>query len=235
MPASLVVRERGTRTRMLSPPLSSHSDCSPSAKTKTRQRNRSKRACRTCAPMPAALMPGPAWPAAFSGWAQYGYCASHSRWFWGLRLHLVCTLHGLPVAFALTGAKADERETLPGMLTADPALAAARPGQVIIGDKNYYGRDFETALAAAELTLLRPARKGEPQRAGSQFFKPLRQVIESVNDTFKGQLDLERHGGRTPQGVTARVLQRILALTAAIWHNDATGQPVMRSLLAYDH
>jgi hypothetical protein len=39
-------------------------------------------------------------------------------------------------------------------------------------------------------------RKGEPPRAGSQFFRPLRQVIESVNDTFKGQLDLERHGGQ---------------------------------------
>jgi hypothetical protein len=170
-----------------------------------------------------------------AGWAEYGYCASHSRWFWGLRLHLVCTLHGLPVAFALTGAKADERETLLGILAADPSLAEARPGQVIIGDKNYYGRDFEAALAGAGLTLLRPARKDEPERNGAQFFKPLRQVIESVNDTFKGQLDLERHGGNTPQGVTARVLQRILALTAAIWHNDATGQPVMRSLLAYDH
>jgi hypothetical protein len=32
-----------------------------------------------------------------AGWAEYGYCASHSRYFWGLRLHLVCTLHGLPV------------------------------------------------------------------------------------------------------------------------------------------
>ena len=30
-----------------------------------------------------------------AGWAQYGYCASHSRFFWGLRLHLVRTLHGL--------------------------------------------------------------------------------------------------------------------------------------------
>lgn len=170
-----------------------------------------------------------------AGWAEYGYCASHSRYFWGLRLHLVCTLHGLPVAFALTGAKADERETLAGMLASDPALAAARPGQVIIGDKNYYGRDFEAALARASLRLLRPARKGEPERAGTQFFKPLRQVIESVNDTLKGQLDLERHGGHTPQGVTARILQRILALTAAIWHNDATGQPVMRSLVAFDH
>ena len=80
-----------------------------------------------------------------------------------------------------------------------------------------------------------PARKGEPEPAGRQYFKPLRQVIESVNDTLKGQLDLERHGGRTVDGVTVRILQRILALIAAIWHNDATGQPVMRSLMAYDH
>ncbi len=168
-----------------------------------------------------------------AGWAEYGYCASHSRYFWGLRLHLVCTLHGLPVAFALTGAKADERQVLLDIL-ADETLQG-RAGQIIIGDKNYYGRGFEAELAAARLVLLRPARKGEPGRAGTQFFKPLRQVIESINETLKGQLDLERHGGHTPAGVTARVLQRILALTAVIWHNDATGQPVMRSLVAYDH
>jgi hypothetical protein len=169
-----------------------------------------------------------------AGCAEYGYCASHSRYFWGLRLHLLTTLHGLPVGFALTGARADERQVLLDILD-DDALTAGRPGQVIIGDKNYYGRDFEAALAAAGLVLLRPARKGEPARPGARFFRPLRQIIESVNNTFKGQLDLERHGGHTRRGVITRVLQRILALTAAIWHNDHTGQPVMRSLVAYDH
>jgi hypothetical protein len=168
-----------------------------------------------------------------AGWAQYGYCASHSRWFWGLRLHLVCTLHGLPVGYALAGAKADERQVLLAILGHDDL--PPRPGQLIIGDKGYYGRDFESELAGQGLVLLRPARKGEPEPPGRQYFKPLRQVIESVNDTLKGQLDLERHGGRTVDGVTVRILQRILALTAAIWHNDATGQPVMRSLVAYDH
>jgi hypothetical protein len=170
-----------------------------------------------------------------AGWAEYGYCASHSRYFWGLRLHLVCTLTGLPVMFALAGAKADERETLLGMLGAARDVAAAHPGQVIIGDKNYFGRAFEAELAERELTLLRPVRKGEAGRAGQNLFKPLRQVIESVNWTFKGQLDLERHGGKTPEGIIARVLARVLALTAAIWHNDKTGRPVMRSLTAYDH
>jgi hypothetical protein len=170
-----------------------------------------------------------------AGWAEYGYCASHSRYFWGLRLHLVCTLGGLPILFALTGAKADERETLRDMLDTAPEVEAAHPGQTIIGDKNYYGREFERDLAERHLELLRPARKGEAERAGAHLFKPLRQVIESINQTFKGQLDLERHGGKSPAGVATRVLCRILALTAAIWHNDKTGQPVKRSLTAYDH
>jgi len=170
-----------------------------------------------------------------AGWAQYGYCASHSRYFWGLRLHLVCTLQGLPVGFALAGAKADEREVLLGILAADPALVAARPGQTLITDKHYYGRQFEGALAGQGVRLLRPARKGEPEPVAAHLFRPLRQVIESINQTFKGQLDLERHGGHTPAGVVVRVLQRILALTAAIWHNDHTDQPTARSLIAYDH
>jgi hypothetical protein len=170
-----------------------------------------------------------------AGWAEYGYCASHSRYFWGLRLHLACTLHGLPVMFAVAGAKADEREVLPGMLEADALLVSRRPGQTVIGDKNYFGRDFEKTIADSDLMLLRPVRKGEAPRAGKQLFKPLRQVIESVNQTLKAQLDLEGHGGRTEEGILARILYRLLALTAAIWHNDKTGQDVKRSLIAYDH
>ena len=63
-----------------------------------------------------------------AGWAEYGYCASHSRFFWGLRLHLVATVGGLPIGFALTGAKADERHTLLGILDTDAVLIAARAG-----------------------------------------------------------------------------------------------------------
>lgn len=172
---------------------------------------------------------------ALAGWAEYGYCASHSRYFWGLRLHLVCTIHGLPVGWALTGAKADEREVFDHIRTHTAALRHPRDQrQTVIADKNYFGRTFEAGLAADGIALLRPARKGETPRPGQRFFKPLRQIIESVNDTLKGQLDLEHHGGRTIAGVCTRVAQRILALTAAIWHNDQLGR-TRRSLIAYDH
>lgn len=57
-------------------------------------------------------------------------------------------------------------------------LAALVPGQTLIGDKNYYGRAFEANLARAGLRPLHPARRGEPEPPGRQFFKPLRQITE---------------------------------------------------------
>jgi len=84
-------------------------------------------------------------------------------------------------------------------------------------------------------TLIRPSYKNEPARPGQRFLRPLRQIIESINQTLKAQLDLERHAARSLAGVAARVLQRLLALTAAIWHNEHTNAHPLRSLTAYDH
>jgi len=171
-----------------------------------------------------------------AGYATYGYCASHSRFFWGLRLHLIATPSGLPVAYALTGAKTDERDTALAMIRLDPALAG-RPGQVLMADKGYRSAAFEAELNEAGITLIRPKVRAEKtERLHTQFLKPFRQIIESVNQTLKAQLDLERHGGRKPAGVCARILQRLLALTAAIWHNETSGTTgPARSLVAYDH
>src|SRR4029079_2838782 len=93
------------------------------------------------------------------------YCASHSRFFWGLRLHLVCALSGLPVAFALTGAKAHEPDIPLRMLDGGPDLLATHPAQTLMADKNYYGRQFETALADAGIDCCAlPPRQGNPVR-----------------------------------------------------------------------
>ena len=149
-----------------------------------------------------------------AGWATYGYCASHSRFFWGLRLHLITPPSGLPVAYALAGAKTDERDTALDMIALDPELH--RPGQTLMADKGYRRASFETALNDAGITLIRPSLRSEPTRPGQRFLRPFRQIIESVNDTMKGQLDLERHGGRKKPGVCSRVLQRLLALTLSM-------------------
>jgi hypothetical protein len=75
---------------------------------------------------------------------------------------LVCTLHGLPVAVALTGAKADERVVLLDLLTVESALVAARPGRVLLADNNYYGGELGRVLAGLGLRLLRPPARASP-------------------------------------------------------------------------
>ncbi|MER6237645.1 IS982 family transposase [Streptomyces clavifer] len=170
-----------------------------------------------------------------AGWAGYGYCASHSRFFWGLRLYLVCTPTGMPIMWALANPKIGEREVLAAMLEVDADLVAEREGILLISDKGFASKAFEKALAELGIELLRPSRKQEKQRYGEPMLKKVRQLIESVNDTLKGQLDLERHSGRTFEGVAVRVAQRVLAMAAGIWHNNRIGAPVTRSLIAYDH
>jgi Transposase DDE domain len=170
-----------------------------------------------------------------AGWAGYGYCASHSRRFWGLRLHLVTTVHGLPVALALANPKVDEREVLVDLVSLHPAMFHHPDGLVLVVDKGYRDRATETWLNDDNITVVRPAYSNETPRPGRALLRAVRQTIESVHDTLKDQLGLEDHGGRTSAGVSVRILQRVLALTAAIWHNWRTGQPIMRSLTAYDH
>jgi len=167
-----------------------------------------------------------------AGHAGYGYCASHSRYFWGFRLYLVCTPDGMPVIWGLANPKLGEREVTEALLRQDRHLIA--PGQIIVGDKGFAGREFE-AFITGELGghLIRPDRKNETPRFGK--LGGIRQWVESVFDTLKGQLTLEDHGGRTIAGVYSRVAARLLALAAGIWHNWLINAPAKRSLTAYDH
>jgi hypothetical protein len=178
-------------------------------------------------PVPCAASRETVRRSALAGIGGYGYCRSHSRWFWGFRLYLLCSPDGLPVGFELAPANAPER-----IVAAELLERSLEHGQIVIGDKGFAGREFEQQVAALGGRLLRPDRKNEPARFGN--LGGIRQWIESTFDTLKDQLSLERHGGRTLTGLVSRIARRLLALTAAILHNWHTGNPGRR-LTAYDH
>ena len=182
-------------------------------------------------PVPCAASRQTVHRSALAGHAGYGYCKSHHRYFWGLRLYLLAAPDGLPVAWCLATPKLGEREVVAAML--EHECARLRPGLLIVGDKGFAGRDFEQVVADHGAVLLRPDRIDEPRRHGS--LGHWRQWIESMFQSLKGQLGLERHGGRTLAGVWVRVAQRLLALAAGIWWNWEIGAPDKRSLVAYDH
>jgi hypothetical protein len=103
----------------------------------------------------------------------YSYSRSHSRWFWGCRLHLACSPDGTPRAAALVSADRPEREVA---LTLLPRALAG--GETIVCDKGYAGREFKDHVAALGGTILRPARRDEA--AHGPHLAPIRQRIESV-------------------------------------------------------
>lgn len=197
---------------------------------------------------------------ALSNAADYGYCASHSRHFYGFRLHALFTLDGTPRALALTSPKIDEKLVCLQML----ARCERAGGKMLflIGDKNFRGKDFETELAKLNATITRPRRTDEqrrtatvagstsstpalrraseitpqPPRAASEphepHLAPIRQRIESIFWTCKDLLTLERHGARTLSNLRARLCARFVALAATVMLNHQLGRPT-RALVDY--
>jgi hypothetical protein len=120
------------------------------------------------------------------------------------------------------------------MFSDQPANRPA-PGSTVVTDKGLSGEETEECFTSEDLqlTLVRPARKDE--KLARPFPNRLHQRVEAIIWTLTNQLGLERHGGRVPARLRARIVQRLLALNAVIWHNWMIGAPVKRFLIAYDH
>jgi hypothetical protein len=153
-----------------------------------------------------------------AGYAAYGWCKSHSRYFWGFRLYLLCASDGMPIRFELAPANAPERRVAAEMLQ-----GLDLDGYTVIADKGFAGEEFEQIMAGLGACFLRPDRKDEARRNGS--LGSVRQWIESTFWTCKSQLTLEHHGGRTLPGVCVRIAIRLLALAAGLAHNQQLGNP----------
>ena len=156
----------------------------------------------------------------------FGYSPAHSRYFWGMRLVLLSGPDGAIVDFDLVPADTPEREAGLTLLERQPLQ-----GQPVLCDKGFAGREFEQAVGELQALVVRPSRTDEPDRPEPQIGW-IRQRIESIVQTLKDPLCLERHLAKTPAGLSARILARIVALCAAIHLNWQLGKPP-RELVGY--
>jgi Transposase DDE domain len=174
-----------------------------------------------------ANYPGCASKSEFAGYAAYGYCASKSQWYWGIRLLLICDRHGTPLGYDLRPANENEREGV-------YQLATAHPNTVLFADAGHRGREYHNSLELIGVELIVPDKHKLGERPHSEVTKArIRLVIESVFSTLKRQMRMETHLAKTLPGLAARVAQRLLALTLGMLINALTGRPP-RALAAYD-
>ena len=163
----------------------------------------------------------------FAGHAAYGYCAAKSRWYWGVRLLLVCDRYGAPLGYDLRPANENERE---GVFR----LACAHPGSLLFADAGHRGREHCESLRLVGVELIVPARHRLGERPPAETSKArIRLVIESVFATLKRQMRMEDHLAKTLPGLAQRIVQRLLALTLGMFINGLLGRPP-RALAAYD-
>jgi hypothetical protein len=163
----------------------------------------------------------------FAGHAAYGYCASKSQWYWGMRLLLITDRAGTPVGYDLRAANENERE---GVFQ----LASAHPGTLLFADAGHRGREHHESLQLVGVELIVPDKHKLGQRPPTEIAKArIRLVIESVFSTLKRQMRMEDHLAKTLPGLAQRVIQRLLALTLGMLINTIIGRPP-RALAAYD-
>src|SRR6266536_2589749 len=104
-----------------------------------------------------------------------------------------------------------------------------------------YLRDSLAAVPGGEPTCVSPSaprRRSRPGTASadsaghSPAGAPARPETRSRSRRIP---DTDKTVAPVPAGLWARIVQRLLALNACIWHNWMIGAPVKRSLIAYDH
>jgi Transposase DDE domain len=144
--------------------------------------------------------------------AEYcGYCAAKREKVFGWRLHLVCTLAGVPVAFDLLPASLHD---LTPMHELTAGLAA---GASVYADKAYNSAADEASILADTGVRLAPQRRANMRPnlwADKLAIRECRKRIESLNSQLEA-MGVQRLRARTNAGFELKVHASLLALACA--------------------
>ena len=169
------------------------------------------------------LVPG---SAAVSTWkadgAAFGKVPTKKETIFGDKLHLVLTLGGVILDFALAPANAAD-------LTVGAELLGEHTDLDITGDKAYRSAPVATALRTERGIILRTLpRRNERAHlppATRRLLNGVRQIVETVNGQLVEQFHIETNHAHTFAGLCTRLLTKLAAHTLCIYLNRLLGNP----------
>jgi hypothetical protein len=145
----------------------------------------------------------------------YGYSRSHSRWFWGMRLHL-------------SSPRSMAREERRSWIRQTRKNATSRYG--CCGSGCTAARPSSPTRATPGQTSKRQSRSASGPKSSARcesgrgpHLAPMRQCIESLCWMLKDRLG--HHNARSLHGLRARMTAKLLALAAGVWLNHHLGRP----------
>ena len=152
-----------------------------------------------------------------------GYCASQKKYFYGYKLHSVCSASGVIQSLDLTKASVHDVQYLKD-------VKEFFNNCIITGDKGYISREqqlnlFETAAISLEV----PLRSNQEQKPVMWILKKVRKRIETVFSQLCDQFMIQRNYAKSFTGFKCRVLSKITGLTVLQFLNKFIyNKPVSR-------
>lgn len=137
-----------------------------------------------------------------------GYCASQKMYFYGYKLHGICSMNGVFHSFDLTKASVHDNEILPD-------LKNQLSDCVLLGDKGYIGKEIQLDLFHhANIQLETPLRKNQNEyKPYPRVFRKTRKRLETLFSQLTDQFMLKRNYAKTFRGFRTRILSKITAMT----------------------
>jgi Transposase DDE domain len=149
---------------------------------------------------------------------DFGYCAAHKAYYFGYKLHAVCTPQGVIKTFDLSKASTHDIHYLNDLKTQLDHC-------VLVGDKGYLSRQYQDDLFDTAAIRLET-----PMRHNQHDYKPLnpllrktRKRIETLFSQLCDQFMMRRNYAKSFQGLTTRVLSKLTTLTLIQWLNQRNG------------
>ena len=149
-----------------------------------------------------------------------GYCASQKKYFYGYKLHSVCSAAGVIQSLDLTKASVHDIHYLKD-------VKELFSNCIITGDKGYIGRQhqinlFETAAIQLEVPLRSNQKEQKPV---IRILKKVRKRIETVFSQLCDQFMIQRNYAKSFTGFKSRILAKVAAFTILQFLNKFIGSP----------
>jgi len=143
-----------------------------------------------------------------------GFCAAQQMYFYGYKLHAVCSVQGVFKSVDISKASVHDIHYLKD-------LKSQLSDCVLIGDKGYLNQEHQLDLFnTTNIRLEVPMRKNQIKYKKQPYvFRKTRKRIETLFSQLCDQFMIRRNYAKTFQGFKTRILSKITALTIVQYIN----------------
>ena len=139
---------------------------------------------------------------------NWGYCASHDTYYYGYKLHGMCSIGGVITSVDISKASVADVKYLQD-------VKQQYSNCVILGDKGYLSfKDQVDLFETARIKLETPMRSNQKDfRKQPYIFRKTRKRIETIFSQLCDQFMIRRNYAKTFQGFVTRLISKITGFT----------------------